>query len=166
VIGNRLVARFAGRSRSFSWSGRANRKRLTDGYFLVRVRVRTPSGRVDERRFSVRRVRGRFRLRPSADRAPTCRLVRSAKLSSTVFGGRGNRRLLIAFRVAERARVSVAVLRGRRVVRRYRATTRRNGLTHRLRLASERLRRGDHVVRITVVAGSRRQVVRLTARRL
>ena len=166
IFGNRLVARFTRRSGPLVWSGRGNRRRLSDGVFLVRVRVRTTSGRVDDRRYVLQRVRGRFRSRPASERPPTCALVQSAKLSRPVFGGRSNRALNATFRVGEQARVSVDVLRGGRVVRRLGSTTRQAGVTHRVRLGSERLRRGDHVVRVTATAGTRRQVVRLTARRL
>ncbi|MBA2347366.1 MAG: hypothetical protein H0V81_03655, partial [Solirubrobacterales bacterium] len=166
VVGNRLVARFA-RTRSFTWSGKGNRARTGEGYYFVRARVRTPSGRVDERRVAFRRLNGRFRARRAFDRTPSCRLVSSFKLERTVFGGRGNRALSIAFRLESTARVQVEVLRGSRVVKRYRTQTRRRGTTHRLRLASEGLRRGDYVVRLTVVtARGARNAARLTVRRL
>jgi hypothetical protein len=63
--------------------------------------------------------------------------------------------------------VRVEVLRNGRVVKRFAEQSRRPGITHRLRLASERLGRGDHVIRLTVTApGGGRTVVRLTALRL
>jgi predicted AlkP superfamily pyrophosphatase or phosphodiesterase len=166
VLGNRLVARFRRRA-SFTWRGRARRgARLRDGELLVRVRTRAPDGRADVRRYAVRRRRGRFASRPAFDLGRACGLVRSAKLVRGVFGGPRNRELSVAFRVGVPARVSVDVLRGGRVVRRLGTRTRRPGLTHRVRLAAERLRRGDHVVRLTVVAAGERRVVRLVARRL
>jgi hypothetical protein len=58
------------------------------------------------------------------------------------------------------------VRRGGKVVRRLAAGERAAGVTQRLRLGSERLRRGDHVVAITVRAGARTVRARLTARRL
>ncbi len=166
VVGNRLVARFS-RARSFTWSGAGTRARVGEGYYFVRARMRTPSGRIDERRVALRRTAGRFRLRQAFDRTPSCRLLSSFKLERTVFGGRGNRALGIAFRLESDALARVDVLRGSRVVKRYRGQSRRAGITHRLRLASEALGRGDYAVRLTVVtADGRRAVARLTARRL
>ena len=166
VVGNRLVARFD-RSRGFTWSSRGNRARTGEGYYFVRARVRTPNGRIDERRVAFRRLRGRFRARPAFDRTPSCRLLSSFKLERTVFGGRGNRALSIAFRLESTASAQVEVLRGGRVVKRYRTQPRRRGTTHRLRLASEGLPRGDYAVRLTVVTDDgERSVDRLAVRRL
>ena len=53
-----------------------------------------------------------------------------------MFGGPRNRSLGIAYRVGTRARVSVVVRRGKKVVRRFRTRTERPGETVRLRLAS------------------------------
>jgi hypothetical protein len=168
VLGNRLVARFE-RSRSFTWSGRGTRARTGSGLYFVRVRTTRPGGRVEQRRFAFTRTSaGRFRSRPAYDRRAPCGLLAAAKLERTVFGGARNRPLGIAFRTTAEARVGVEVLRGTRVVRRFRESTRRAGQTHRLRLPAEPLRaRGDYTVRITVRATDGRQVVaRLTARRL
>lgn len=155
VLGNRRVARFSAR-RSFTWSGR----RGGDGIYLVRVR-----GGADVRRFVLSRRSGRFRLRPASERR-RCGLLRAFKLERPVFGGRRNRALGITFRVDREARVFAEVLRGRRVVRRFVPATRRAGVTHRLRLPSEGIGRGDVRVRLTVTAGSRRVVATLTSRRL
>ena len=72
----------------------------------------------------------------------------------------------IAFQVGARARVTVTVLRGRRVVERFKTISRSAGRTHRLRLAPARLRRGDYRVRVQAVRGSRRVTAVLVARRL
>ena len=98
--------------------------------------------------------------------ATAVRLLRTFKLERPVFGGRRNRALGITFRVDREARVFAEVLRGRRVVRRFVPTTRRAGVTHRLRLASEGIGRGDVRVRLTVTAGRSRVVATLTSRRL
>jgi len=82
------------------------------------------------------------------------------------FGGRTASRLGIAFQVGARARVTVTVLRGRRVVERFKTISRSAGRTHRLRLAPARLRRGDYRVRVQAVRGSRRVTAVLVARRL
>jgi dienelactone hydrolase len=160
ILGNRLVKRFRRRRAPFTWSGRG--RGVRDGHYVVRY----TSGR-DVRRFALRRRRGRWSVRPAYYRRSSCGALPSFKLERPVFGGRRNRALGIAFRVASTSRVSVRVLRGRRTVRRYATRTRRGGVTHRLRLASERRRRGDHKVRITVTRpGSRPVTATLTARRL
>lgn len=165
VLGNRLVARFSRRA-GFTWSGRGTRSRVGDGFYFARLRIRTPGGRVAERRVALQRRGGRFRLRPGFDRAPACGLLLAYKLERSVFGGRDNRALSVAFRLNRRARVTVDVLRGGRIVRRLGTSTRNGAITHRVRLTSERLRRGDYVIRVTAVAGGERAVERLTARRL
>src|SRR5205814_1285668 len=73
-----------------------------------------------------------------------------------VFGGLRNRAVDIAYRLRDNATATVTVLRGRHVVRRFAARARRRNVTYRLRLASEKLRRGDYRVRLTVseVGGS------------
>ena len=166
VLGNRLVARFRGRARSFTWRGRSRRARVGDGVYLVRLRVRDRAGRLDVRRFVVRRRGGRFRRVAGSERRRSCGLLASFKLERPVFGGRHNRALSISFRLGRRARVGVAVLRGGRVVRRFRAATRGSGVTHRLRLPSERVGRGPVTIRLTASAGGRRVTARLVARRL
>ena len=163
VIGQRRVARFPSRTRGLLW--RASR-RVGAGEYFVRFTMRLAGGRRDVRRIALRRTRGRFRLRPDFYRPRACGLVTSFKLERSVFGGRGNRALGIAFRLSRRARVGVEVLRGGRVVRRYPAHSRRANTTHRLRLASERLARGDYQVRLQAVAGGETATDTLTARRL
>jgi len=139
---------------------------MGDGYYFARVAVRAADGRLDVRRVSLVRRNGRFRLRPAFYRRASCGTVASFKLERNVFGGRTNRALGIAFNLTQRARVTVEVLRGRRVVKRFGPTAYRSGVTHRLRLPSKGLRRGDYKVRLTAVDGGRRTVATLTTRRL
>lgn len=49
------------------WTQYANRRgrRVTDGYYFARYRLRTPAGEVDSRRIVLRRVNGRFSVRPA-----------------------------------------------------------------------------------------------------
>jgi hypothetical protein len=149
------------------WSGRGRRAATGDGTYVVRARIRTPGGRIDERRVALRRSGGRFKAARSFDRRASCGLLSSFKLERPVFGGRSNRALSIAFRLSSPARVRVEVLRNGRVVRRFAESGRRAGITHRLRLASERLRRGNYVVRLTATApAGGRVVARLTSLRL
>ena len=162
ILGNRRIARFAGRTRSFTWSGTGVRS----GAYFVRLTMKLAGGRTDVRRAALARSGGRFRARRSFYRRESCGVLESFKLGSTVFGGRQNRAMDIAFRLTRRARVSVQVLRGRRVVRTFRAQTREARITHRLRLASEGLRRGDYTIRMTVEYGGKRLTSALGARRL
>ena len=168
VIGNRRVARFGGRTRGFRWSGRrSGGGRLQDGLYFVRFTARRGGREIAVRRTALLRRDGRFRSRRTFDGRDGCRIVRSFKLGGPAFGGRQNRPLGIAFRLLERTRVDVAVLRGGRVVHRFRTAIRRRGTTHRLTLFSERLARGNYEVRLTArTADGRRIVRRLTARRL
>jgi hypothetical protein len=64
--------------------------------------------------------------------------------------------------------VTVTVMRGKRTVKRFAARTDAAGQTYRLRLASERLARGDYVVRVVVApaSGGAATTAQLTARRL
>ena len=164
ILGERRVARFRNRRGSFTWSGRG--RRVGDGFYLVRYRTRV-GRRVDTRRVVLQRRRGRFRVRPDFYRRASCGDLTSFKLERPVFGGRRNRPLGIAFRLSRPARVRVDVLRGKRLVRRLMSGTRRGRLTHRLRLPSERLRRGDHRVRIRVTPrGGRTVTATLVSRRL
>ena len=159
ILGNRRVARLRPRRGTIRWSGRQG----ADGVYVVRLARGALS-----RRVALVRVRGRFRALPAFERAAApCLLLERAKLERPVFGGRTNRALNVSFRVASQARVGVEVLRGSRVVGRERATARRPGITHRLRLGAERLRRGTYRVRLTAVtpAGQRETAI-LTGRRL
>jgi hypothetical protein len=150
VLGQRLVARFADRRGPFRWSGRARARRsVTDGVFFARFAIRDERGRPDTRRVALVRRGGRFAVRRDFARRDSCATLRSFKLERPAFGGRRNRALGISFRLARAGRVSVEVRRGGRVVRRFATRTRPAGVTHRLRLASERLRRGTYEVRLT-----------------
>jgi len=163
VVGERLVARFRGRTRSFTWSGRANRpgRRVTDGVYAIRFRT----GR-DEGRLAVRRAGGRFTRRPDYAQSPGCGLVRLFKLERPVLGGRRNRALGIAFRLGRDARATVRVTAGGRTVRTFATRAVTAGRIVRLRLPAERLPRGDVrvVLRVETSGGTIERT--LAARRL
>jgi hypothetical protein len=169
VIGERLVARYRNRSRSFTWNGKANRRgrRVTNGYYFVRYRMNVDGRLTDVRRVTLRRAGGRFSVRKAFYRRASCGVLRSYKLTRPVFGGRRNRAIHASFRLSQASTVSLQVLRGKKVVRRYRATERRANVTYRARLRPEGLPRGDYRFRITVRSPSG-QTVRstLTTRRL
>jgi hypothetical protein len=139
---------------------------VRDGYLFARFSMRGLSGLPDTRRIALRRVRGRFFLRPAFQRRDSCGLVRAYRLSGPAFGGTGGRPLGIAYRLARRARVSLAVSQGKRLVKRYRARTRKGGRVYRLRIRSARLGRGDYRVRLVARAGRQRVRSTLVSRRL
>jgi hypothetical protein len=158
VLGERRVARFEDRSGALRWDARG----ATDGVYLVRFSVRFADGRRAVRRAAVIRRRGRFTLRPAFQRTDRCGTLRNAKLERPVFAGTTGRALRVAYRLGERARVTVTLTRGGRVVRRVSSGVRAAGRTYRLRIRARGLRRGDYTVRIT--AGAARAA--LVARRL
>jgi len=168
VLGERLVARYAGRKAGFVWNGRANRpgRRVTDGVYFVRYRMAVGGGRADVRRVTLLREGGRFRVRPSFYRRDTCGLLRSFKLTRPVFGGRANTELHATYQLNEPGTVEVEVLRGTRRIRRVAAVERRAGQAYRVRLDAEGLPRGDYRVRVRVRSGTATQTGVLTARRL
>jgi hypothetical protein len=167
VLGERRVARFAGRRRGVTWSGSSRRVRVRDGLFSARFVMRLPGGARDVRRIALRRRDGRFSRRPAYYRRASCGALTSFKLERPAFGGRRNRSLGIAFRLGQAARVTVTLRRAGRTVRRLGTARRGARVTHRLRVGSERLGRGDHVVRLTARLASGRVVrARLTSRRL
>jgi hypothetical protein len=158
ILGNRRVALFRNGTSAFSFAG----ARGGDGVYVVRFRVPTRGGRTDVRRLTVERRRGRFRARPDYYRRASCDAVSSFKLERPVFGGRSNRALNVAYRLARGGRVTVTVLRGSKVLRRFPAGTRRANRTYRLRFPSEHVARGD--IRVRLKAGS--TTATLTSRRL
>jgi hypothetical protein len=125
---------------------------VADGYYVARLTVLGASGRPDVRRVALLRRHGRFSVqRPFSDQT-SCPLLSSFTLTRPVFGGRGRRPLGIAYQITMRARVTVTVTRGRRVVSRFRSSRARPGVLHRLRLKARGRRRGLYRVRIAVVA--------------
>jgi metallophosphoesterase (TIGR03767 family) len=145
VLGERLVARFANRSSSVVWNGRANRRgrRVRDGLFSVRYTMRLPGGRRDVRRIALRRQDGRFTVRRAFARRDRCVLLRSFKLERPGFGGRTNRAVGVSYRLGEPARVTVRVLQGTRTVKIFGARDVAAGVPVRLRFDAEGRPRGD-----------------------
>jgi hypothetical protein len=168
VIGERLVARFRGKARSFTWSGRSKRKRVKPGYFFARYSIRLANGQRDVRRKVLRLKSGRFSARPDFYRRDTCGLLRSYKLERAAFGGKTRKPLRAAFRLTRAGTVRLQVLRGKQVVRTLVKSKRfAAGRTHRASLGVKGLRKGDYKLRITVKrAGRRTAKSTLTSRRL
>jgi hypothetical protein len=171
VLRERLVARFANKSASFTWNGVANRgdgkrKRVGDGYYFVRYRMKGQGDANDVRRLVLRRTRGKFRQRADFYRRASCDLVKTYKLERPVFGGPRNGALGISYQVTAPARVAVVVSRGNRTIKRFPAKSVAARRTYRLRLKARGLRRGDYRVRLTATAGATKVVSTLVSRRL
>ena len=168
ITGERLVARFTNRAASFTWNGRATQRgrRLTDGVYFVRYTIGR-GAEADVRRMVLERRGGRFVKRADFHRRATCDALPSFKLERPVFGGRTDRPLAISFRLANPARVTVTVLRGAKVGKRFGPAQHRAGVTQHLRLGAKGLSRGDYRVRISFpVAGGKPLTLTLVSRRL
>ncbi len=169
VLREHLVARFGGRTRSFTWNGVPNRGEdpLGPGDYFVRFTMGRGGGRYDVRRLVLRRgANGRFVRRPGHYRRATCSVLRKFKLERPVFGGRQRRPLRASYRLTSRARVTVTVLRGRRVVRRFGPAERRAWRTYRLALSARGLPAGDYRVRLEAVGPNGRLTATVVARRI
>ncbi|HVL95359.1 MAG TPA: hypothetical protein VM266_05820 [Solirubrobacteraceae bacterium] len=169
VLGNRLIARFTNRRRSFTWNGRDRTgRRPGDGNYFVRFRMKTSSGAVDSRRVTLTRRGGRFRKAPAFYQRIDCGAFQSLKLSSSAFGGTSGKALGIAYKLAVPAtEVRVQVKVGRKVVRTLTGEGAPNR-TYRLRVPASVARAGK-LVRVVVTAQrsqGRSPTITLAARRL
>jgi hypothetical protein len=153
--GGRRVARFSNGTGSFTWNG----KGATDGYYVVRYQMGS-----ERREMALRRSHGRFTKLADFSRRASCDLVSSYELSRPVFGGA--RALGISYSLAKPARVTVTVLRGSRVVKRFATRSAAANRTYRLRLPARRLERGNYKVRLVARAGAETVTSTLASRRL
>jgi hypothetical protein len=171
VVRERLVARFTGRSRSFTWNGRSTRGRrgrlVGAGAYFVRFTMLRRGRPYDTRRIVlVRDGRGRWRERTPHYRRASCNLLRSFKLRRPVFGGAQRTPLAGAYRLSARARVTVTISRGGRVVRRFATSERPANTTIRFSVPARRLRRGTYTVRLLAQSGEDQISVVLASRRI
>jgi len=149
VLAGSRVARFTGRTRSFTWKGR----HAGAGYYTVRLRL---GG--DTRQFALVRRHGRFHRRPAIETATGCTLVRSARLSGPAWGGANRRSLRVAVALVRKGTITITVRRGKKVVRR--------AHTGRVTLRPGHRQRGDYRVTIVARAASLSQRVVLTSHKL
>jgi hypothetical protein len=164
LLKNRDVARFTGRTHSFTWSGRG----AANGWYVVRFRMPLGNGKSDVRRVSLRRVHGRFVRRPASHLRDTCGPLNSFKLQRPVFGGAGSRPLKITYSLPRGVdRVSVVASARGKVLRRFKKTGADAGREYMLQLPATGIRRGTDVqVRITVVRAGTRTSSVLVSRRI
>jgi len=168
IVAQKVVARFGDRTEAVRWNGRANRprKKVTNGYYFARFRVKGDDGAFT-RRVALRRVKGRFRVVEPFYHRASCGLVRQFKLGRTAFGGRSRGALKISYLLGETADVTVVVLRGDRTIKTFASKAVNPGALRRLRLSSRGLKRGDYRVRLTAEsADGDTQTVTLASRRL
>jgi hypothetical protein len=170
VLQERLVGRFRGKFESFTWNerGTVKKRKIRDGYYFVRLRMNLGSSRSDYRRVTLQRRGGRWYRRPPHYRKESCTLLTSYKLLRPVFGGRGGRAVTASFRLTRRARASLTIMRGKRVVRRGRMRLRGADITHRVKLSARGLPRGDYrfILRVRPIGGRKAVRAVLTSRRL
>ncbi|MEA2294991.1 MAG: hypothetical protein QOE86_2630, partial [Solirubrobacteraceae bacterium] len=164
VIGQRRIAHFPKRAKSFTWKGAKG----TDGLYFARVSVKA-GGKTDARRPVFQRVGGRFRTRPAFYGNASCRILRLAKLSGPAFGGVKRTALGIALQTGQKADVVVTATQkaGKTTKRLERWTVKvRDTKTHRLTLPSRKAKAGDVQVTLVATAGTVKQTVKLTSKRL
>ena len=170
VFQERLVARFRGQFEPLTWNDRRSRKgrKVTDGYYFVRLRMNLGAAKADYRRVTLLRRNGRWYRRPPHYRKESCSLLTSYKLLRPVFGGRNGKAVAASFRVTRRSRASLTIMRGKRVIRRGRMRVRRADITYRQRLFPKGLPRGDYrfVLRVRPIGGGRTIRSVLTSRRI
>ncbi len=168
IIGERLVRRFSNRADGFTWDGRdAKRRRVGDGYYFARFRMRVAGGQADTIRVTLARSAGRFVLKRAFHQRDTCGALQMFKLYRSVFGGRGSQPLRIGYRLSRPGEVTVTVAdRRRRVVKRFAARQVAAGRMQRLSVPARGLGRGDFRITITLRQGGQTITSTLTARRL
>ena len=157
ILDNRRVALFTKKSKSFTWNGRANRKgkRVVDGIYFVRYTMKV-KGRNDTRRVAVERKKGRWSVLPAFDTHDQCAVLADAKSERPVYGGKRSRALLTSFRVGPNpAVVSVAVMRGKRTLRKVKPKAVAAGKLYRLSFSAKTLKKGTYKFVVTGNAGGK-----------
>jgi hypothetical protein len=147
---------------------RTTRKAFTFGAKRAGIYTVQFGGGQDVRRFVVVRRGGKFHRRRGFARRPLgCGLIRSYSLGRPVFGGTTRRKLTVSYRLGAKRTARIAVLRGRKVVRRSKAHSRRAGKTYKQRIAPRGLRRGTYKLRLTLSKrGTKTRRFTLAAQRL
>ena len=162
IIKNRRVATFRNRLKTFTWDGtRGNGKKMRDGVFFVRYRIKGAKIREDFRRATLVRKRGKFSVRKPYYKPKSCGLLYSVKLGRPVFGGSNRKSLSVVYRVRRRSNVRIVVRRGKKVVRTFRKTRQRRLRTHRVFVGAKQARRRG-MYKVTITAKSGRRTVRRT----
>jgi hypothetical protein len=166
IIGSRLVARFTNRTGSFAWNGKANVKgrSVADGYYVARLKVAVGRSS-DQRQVALLRRGGRFTTLPQFVKNPVCAALSGFGTNRPVFGGSNNRSLVVYYRLHRKSRVTITLNRGKRVVKRFRATTQGQG-AYRRRISARGLPAGRYQVVLTAATGSTKTRAKVTSQRL
>lgn len=172
IIPTKLVARFRGRTGSFTWSGTGlGPRRLADGDYLARfvMGLRSPNRFRDVRFITLRRSHGRFTKRPAYYADANCSTLRLFGLQRPVFGGAGKQRSLgISYRLSTGVdSVSIVAVRGARVIKRFSTPGRSPAITYRALLSPRGIPSGSDVqIRLVIKRAGATQTSTLVARRL
>jgi hypothetical protein len=164
LVRNHSVARFTGRTNSFTWSGDG----APDGWYVVRFEMPLPNGSIDVRRVAFRRAGGRFAKRPPSYLTDPCGALKSFKLQRPVFGGMNKRALKVSYSLPRGVdSVKVVASAHGKVLQRFKNTGADAGRLYQVKLPAEGIKRGTDVrVRITVVRAGSRQSAVLVSRRI
>ena len=135
--------------------------RFPAGVYYARLQTKAADGRTDVRTVTLLRRGGKFRIGKPFEKRRSCGLLRSFTVGSPAF----RRALGIRFSTTSAANVSVRVLRGRKVVRRYTRTT-TAGKVVKIRMPGRKLKRGQYRIVVTALSGGRRVAATLRSRRV
>jgi hypothetical protein len=168
VIGNRLVARFKNKKKTFTWNGRDIKgRRLGTGNYFVRFIMKTASGARDTRRATLK-YSGRFRTAPDFYQRVDCGAFKSLKLSSSAFGGSTNAALGVSYKLAIQTKdVTIQFKLGNKVIKKFTGKGEPNR-TFRTKLPASKVKRGK-TVKVVITAnrpGAASPRITLAANRL
>ena len=163
--GRRVVFRGVGRLRVRGTTVRLPR-RAAPGYYFARIHMVLP-GADDVRRVVFRRHGGRWSVRPDHYLRGGCGVLNSFKLERPVFGGVTKVPLRFAYRLPTGVdSVRIDIMRGTRVLRRIKGSTRK-GAAHRYSVPASIAPRGADVrVRVVVMRAGARVSASLVSHRL
>jgi hypothetical protein len=162
------VARFTNRVGGFAWNGKATVKgaKVADGIYVLRYTIAKRAGKSEVRHVTLERKKGKWRKLRDFERRPGCDAVAGFTLYRPVFGGKSKRSLRIGYRLASAGTTTIVVKRGKKTVKRFKATKASAKKTYVQRVGLKGLKRGDYTVTLTLVRGKAKTTARLVARRL
>jgi PKD repeat protein len=149
------VAKFEA-TESFAWKG----KRLPKGDYYVTVTALNPNSQQDTRTFAFTRKGSKFKAAKAFTRTDSCELVSLFRLGGPVFGGKTP--LRIAFATTQPTKVTITLLRGKKVAKRITRNVTAANRVNRVNVKPKKLRKGAYTVRLS--AGS--QTESLLAKKL
>jgi hypothetical protein len=154
---------------SFTWDGRAHHthRHPTDGYYFVLVRGSHGVGpHRGVSRIVLQRSHGRFSVRPDFFLRGGCGALAYAKFERPVFGGVQRYPLRYSYQLKQRAKVSIALYRGTRLVRSFGTHTRAAGRRYRIAMGLRHLPKAAYTMVTRVTYRNQHVLVRLVSRRV